>query len=60
MFPHARKIANSISKRVKNNYLNVTITASQSTRPQPILEPEVSNTGVSKTIIYSLEYDSWY
>jgi len=46
MFPNTRKIAHFISKNLKHNHLNVTITASLSAKPQPILEPEVTNTGI--------------
>ena len=49
MLPKTRKIAHLISKNLKHNHKNVSVTASRSasTKPQPILEPEVTNTGVS-------------
>ena len=49
MLPKTRKIAHLISKNLKHNHINVSVTAfrSASTKPQPILEPEVTNTGVS-------------
>ena len=42
---YARRICKSLLQNTKTS--NVKLTASQSTRPAPILEPKVTNTGVS-------------
>ena len=51
MLPNIRKVGNSLLKNAKQNYLNLNITAPLSAKPQPILEPEVTNTGVSRNNI---------
>ena len=48
---NARRICKLLSQNTKS--VNLKLTAAQSTRPAPILEPEVTNTGVSYIFITS-------